>query len=88
MANPTSSSTIPSYPSSFPSGAMPPYALGIGGNQPPNFYPYAPIPNLSTYSSAASDPKRPVRPASGTAGLTQAFSGMAGPDCGKAAFQN
>jgi hypothetical protein len=35
-----------------------------------------------------SDPKRPVRPALGTAGLTQAFSGMAWPDCRKAAFQN
>ena len=35
-----------------------------------------------------SDPKRPVRPTLGTAGLTQAFSGTAGPDCGQAAFQN
>ena len=32
-------------------------------------------------------PNRPVRPALGTAGLTQAFSETAGPDCGKAAFQ-
>ncbi|RPA99857.1 hypothetical protein L873DRAFT_862030 [Choiromyces venosus 120613-1] len=39
-------------------------------------------------SSTISDPKRPVHPALGTAGLTQAFSGMAGPGCGKATFQN
>jgi len=32
-------------------------------------------------------PNRPVRPALGPAGLTQAFSETAGPDCGKAAFQ-
>jgi len=32
-------------------------------------------------------PNRPVRPALSTAGLTQAFSETAGPDCGKPAFQ-
>jgi len=32
-------------------------------------------------------PNRPVRPALGTAGLTQAFSETAGPDYGKRAFQ-
>ena len=32
-------------------------------------------------------PNRPVRPALGTAGLTQAFSETAGPDYGKPAFQ-
>jgi len=32
-------------------------------------------------------PNRPVRPALGTAGLTQAFSETAGPDDGKRAFQ-
>jgi len=35
-----------------------------------------------------SDPKRPVRPALGTAGLTKAFSGTAEPGCGQAAFQS
>jgi len=38
------------------------------------------------YSS--SDPKRQVRPASGTAGLAKAFSEATGPGCGKTAFQN
>jgi len=38
-------------------------------------------------SRAASVPNRPVRPTLGTAGLTQAFSETAGPDCGKPAFQ-
>jgi len=33
-------------------------------------------------------PNRPVRPALGTAGLTQAFSETAGPDYRKPAFQN
>jgi len=33
-------------------------------------------------------PNRPVRPALGTAGLAQAVSEMAGPDCGKPTFQN
>ncbi|KAG0636526.1 hypothetical protein HOY80DRAFT_1088307 [Tuber brumale] len=35
-----------------------------------------------------SDPKRPVRPALSTTGLTQAFSGITGPGCGKAAPPN
>jgi len=35
-----------------------------------------------------SDLKLPVRPALGTAGLTQAFSATTGPDCGKATFQS
>jgi len=33
-----------------------------------------------------SDSNWPVRAASGTAGLTQAFSGTVGPDCGKSGF--
>ncbi|KAG0634866.1 hypothetical protein HOY80DRAFT_1053582 [Tuber brumale] len=52
MAHPTSSSSIPSYPSSFPHGAIPPYAPGTGNNQLSHFYPYAPISNTNTYSSA------------------------------------
>ncbi|RPA90060.1 hypothetical protein L873DRAFT_1821820 [Choiromyces venosus 120613-1] len=48
------------------------------------------IPNIPGLGCGAqiSDSKRPVRPALGTAGLTQAFSRMAGPDCGKVAFQS
>ena len=42
---------------------------------------------LQEYLRTSSVPNRPVRPALGTAGLTQAFSETAGPDCGKAAFQ-
>jgi len=42
---------------------------------------------LGGYQSVGSVPNRPVRPALGMAGLTQAFSETAGPECGKPAFQ-
>jgi len=69
-------SAIPSCPliAAHISGVWPYLVSGMLGS----------IPSCSNKSSV---PNRPVRPALGTAGLTQAFSETAGPDYGKPAFQ-
>jgi len=45
-------------------------------------------PNTPLARHPGSEPKRPLRSALGTTGLTQAFSETTGPDSGKAALQN